>query len=153
MSILITALDHKDRARWEQLFVEYCDFYGFDCSPTKRDTVWQWLFDLHHPLTAIAARDSDQQLVGFAHYQTMPLSLFGTETGYLADLYVDKAYRRQGIATQLHRAFIEHASQKGWSFVAWLTQEGNTQARSLYDKTAQMTDLRYYVQQIQSNLS
>jgi len=145
---VINTLNPDQKSRWETLFTEYCAFYGFDCSAEKQATVWQWLMDPHNSLTALAAYDNQQQLIGFAHYQTMPLSLFGTDTGYLADLYISPEYRRQGSAEQLHQAFVDAGKQQGWPFAAWLTQEGNAPARAMYDKTAEMTDLRYYVQQL-----
>ena len=145
---VISTLNPDQKNRWETLFTEYCAFYGFDCTPEKLTTVWQWLMDQDNSLTALAAYDDQRQLIGFAHYQTMPLTLFGADTGYLADLYISPEHRRQGIAEQLHQAFIKAGKQKGWPFVAWLTQEGNTPARAMYDKTAEMTDLRYYVQEL-----
>lgn len=144
----ITALQATDQQRWADLFTQYCEFYGFDCTDQKKATVWEWLMDGENSFTALAARNAEGKLVGFAHYQTMPLSLFGTDTGYLADLFVDPAHRRQGIAEQLHQAFTDAGKEKGWPFAAWLTQEGNTAARAMYDKTADMTDLRYYVEQL-----
>ncbi len=147
MQTTITTLKQDDKAQWHQLFSKYCAFYNFDCSTEKADTVWQWIFDVQHPLQALAAYDQ-QQLVGIAHYQVMPLSLFGANTGYLADLYIAKEARRQGVAKALHQAFITEGKQQGWPFAAWLTQEGNQAARNLYDQQAEMTDLRYYVQSI-----
>jgi len=148
MEYTISNLTATDKSVWQRLFTEYCQFYGQDCPSEKSDTVWQWLSDPRHPLQGIAAYDKQSQLVGIAHYQSTPLSLFGTETGYLADLYVDSSVRRQGVARLLHQAFINEGKRQNWPFTAWLTQEGNQAARNLYDQSAELTDLRYYVQPV-----
>lgn len=135
-----------DFAAWRQLFSEYCAFYGFDCNDDKLTTVWQWLFDDQHVLKGLVADDGNGTVIGLLHFQTMPMSLFGADTGYLADLYVSPDHRRNGVARLLHEAFVATGKEKGWPFGAWLAQEGNSTARAMYDQSADLTDLRYYVQ-------
>lgn len=144
MDFRISRLRNDDFERWSQLFEQYCRFYHFDCSTQKKATVCQWLFDANYPLEGF--------VIGILHYQTVPLSLFslfGTDTGYLADLCVDQRYRQNGIATLLHEEFVTRGKAVGWPFTAWLTQETSSTARGMYDQCAELTDLRYYVQTLE----
>ena len=62
---------------------------------------------------------------------------------YLQDLYVDEAFRNQGLARQL----IEHTyrfCEHDFDRVYWLTHESNTTAQRLYDRIASKTGFIQY---------
>lgn len=148
MQYRIDKLHQDDFHSWSELFSAYCQFYAIECPEDKLTQVWQWLFNPEHPLQGLGAYSADNTLVGLLHYQAIPLSLFGSDTGYLSDLYIAPEHRCQGIARLLQDAFTAIGKRANWPFCAWLTQEENSQARALYDQNATATDFRYYVQDL-----
>lgn len=100
------------------------------------------LVDRHLPLnrlcqqaeegsTYLVAWDGDQP-VGHAH-----IAWNGTHLGLpeLQDVFVSPEHRRRGIATQLTHAAEEEVLARGWSsFSLSVSQEGNPEARRLYEK-------------------
>ncbi|MGV8151493.1 MAG: GNAT family N-acetyltransferase [Candidatus Nanoarchaeia archaeon] len=54
--------------------------------------------------------------------------------GYIDDLYVDKAFRRKGIATKLLNEFIHQLKNKGIKTCQLGVSKKNTQAIKLYKK-------------------
>ena len=56
------------------------------------------------------------------------------DEGYIANLAVKKAYRRQGVAEALLSKVIETAKENNLSFVSLEVRESNTPAIKLYEK-------------------
>lgn len=141
MTLTTMPLRPEDRAAWEVLAREYKDFYQTPTPDEAFATAWMRLLrqDGIHGLGAYR----DGHLVGFAHY------LYHTSTWvervcYLQDLYTAPAARNQGVARALIDAVAEQARTDGAVRYYWLTQEGNTTARALYDRVAQFGGfLRY----------
>jgi GNAT superfamily N-acetyltransferase len=65
---------------------------------------------------------------------------------YLQDLFVAEGGRNRGLGRALIEAVNKEARAKGGSRVHWLTQEGNTDARALYDKIAERSGFIQYRQ-------
>ena len=63
---------------------------------------------------------------------------------YLNDLYVDPAARSTGAGRAMIEYVERHALENGAASIYWLTAEGNTVARRLYDRIAQKSDFVHY---------
>ncbi len=51
---------------------------------------------------------------------------------WLADLYVEPAYRRRGVGRALMGAVARDAVQSGSSYIQWMIARGNEEARAFY---------------------
>lgn len=144
MTVAIRPLRDHDRARWEQLFQAYAEFYKTSIPDGGFDAVWGWIFDADNPFWCDLAEDGDSAVVGFTQYQLMHRSLGGTMVCYLSDLYVEPALRGTGAGRALIDHVLEFARARGLPGVRWLTQEFNYPARTLYDTYAPKTDFILY---------
>ncbi len=111
----------------------YKAFYQTGTSDAEYEAAWRRLLrdDGIHAFAAWVGN----RLVGIAHY------LFHTSTWtqtvcYLQDLYVDPAFRGQGVARTLIETVATAARDRRATRLYWLTQAHNTTARVLYDKLA-----------------
>jgi GNAT superfamily N-acetyltransferase len=90
------------------------------------------------------ARDDDGVAIGLVHWLTHPSTWSVSGYCYLEDLFVDPSTRGAGTG----RALIAHvrtwAEQQGCEKVYWLTQDGNSTARRLYDRVASHTGFTHY---------
>ena len=68
---------------------------------------------------------------------------------YLQDLFTDETCRGQGVGRTLIEAVYERAREGGAERVYWLTQNGNSTARRLYDKVADESGFVVYRKVIQ----
>lgn len=83
------------------------------------------------------------QVVGFVHLIAHMSMWTDLPYCYLQDLFVDEAFRNQGLARQL----IEHCylvCATKFDRVYWLTQESNITAQHLYDRIASKTGFIQY---------
>ncbi len=145
MTVTIRPLTTDDYAQWAPLFEGYCGFYHQDCDDQKKALMWGWLQDPAHMLTGVVAVDEHGTLLGLAHYHQWPISIFGCNSCYLSDLYVNPAARGQGIGKVLYEWLIEECRQRGWPVMTLLTQDGNTVARGLYDQYGERSDFGFYI--------
>ncbi|HEX2905113.1 MAG TPA: GNAT family N-acetyltransferase [Jatrophihabitans sp.] len=142
---MTTAVRPEDRARWDELYIAYGDFYETPMPPDKLDRVWGWLADPAHVLNAVVLRHRpDGQAMGLAHYRPYPRPLRGTVSCFLDDLFVDPAVRGTGAVDALLGELARIAGRNGWDGVRWITRESNRVARSAYDRLASQTDLVTY---------
>lgn len=144
MAISIRPLTDSDRARWEQMFQAYAEFYKTSVPDGGFDRVWAWIFDPANDFWCDLAENGDGKVIGFTQYQLMHRSLGGSMVCYLSDLYVDPGVRGNGAG----RAMIDHvlafARDRDLPSVRWLTQEFNDPARRLYDTYGPKTDFILY---------
>jgi len=75
----------------------------------------------------------DGQPVGFIQLYPKYSSMRAIKNWILNDLYVDKACRKQGIASQLIQAAMDFAKANNARFVQLETQKDNYTAQSLYE--------------------
>lgn len=132
MTVTIRAVTTDDRPVWEDLFRGYADFYKTDPAPAI-DKVWRWIVDPQEPFWADFAVTSDGAAVGLVQYQLMHRSLSGGMVCYLSDLFVRPEIRGSGAGRAMIDRVIDFARDRGLASVRWLTAEGNTAARRLYD--------------------
>ena len=144
MSVSIRPLAQGDRAKWEELFQAYAEFYKTSVPDGGFDAVWDWIFDENNDFWCDLACDDGGNIIGFTQYQLMHRSLGGGMVVYLSDLYVSPDIRGSGAGRALIDHVVEFAKSKGLPNVRWLTQEFNYPARRLYDTYEPKSDFILY---------
>jgi GNAT superfamily N-acetyltransferase len=142
---LVDDLRPGDHTAWRSLHQGYLDFYEIPEPEMVSQTVWAWLQDPAHELSALVARaEPDGAPVGFAHYRPFPRPLHGTVACFLDDLFVAPAARGTGAVDALVAELQRRARARGWAPVRWVTRAENARARAAYDRLAERTDLVTY---------
>lgn len=127
-----------DRARWEELYAGYADFYRVVQTAPMRARVWDWINDPTSEVEAFVA-ETPSGLVGLAHFRQFARPLAAATGGFLDDLFVDPAARGSGAARALIEAVSDEGRTRGWTVIRWITADHNYRARGLYDQLAQRT--------------
>lgn len=135
MSATVRPLAPADRTAWEPLWAAYLRFYESTVPAATTDLTWTRFHDPAEPMTALGAFDGDR-LVGIVHAIFHRSCWLPTESCYLQDLYVEADQRGKGTGRALIEAVYALARARSITRVHWLTQEGNTTARRLYDEVA-----------------
>ena len=143
MSTQVRPLQAQDLAPWSALWQGYLTFYNSQLPPEQTERTWQRLNDEQFNLHGLVALQGDT-IVGITHYLFHPSSWTEHDYCYLQDLFVAPEHRGQGIARQLINSVVSAAKARTAQRVYWLTQEGNTPARLLYDKVASPTGFIQY---------
>ena len=138
-SYAVSAPEHADRGRWEELYRAYADFYREPVTAEQLDRVWSWVMDPTHDVNALLVRDAAGRAVGLAHYRPYFRPLAATVAGHLDDLFVEPAARGTGAVDALFAALRAVARQRGWGKIRWITADDNHRARSKYDQVAERT--------------
>lgn len=128
-----------DRARWQELFAAYADFYETRLTGEQADLVWGWLHDPGHTLQGVVVRDGGGTPQGLAHFFTYPSTFQTVDACWLEDLFVDRSARGTGAGDALLAHLAQLARDNGWHRVRWITADDNHRARGRYDKVAQRT--------------
>jgi GNAT superfamily N-acetyltransferase len=131
------------KAEWRRLFDGYNVFYRRTPSDAVSETVWGWLNDPAHECEGVLAL-LDGKPVGLAHFRRQPRTGFGTDIGYLDDLFVDPEVRGQQVGRRLIAHVAQVGRQRGWDIVRWTTADDNYQARTLYDQVGRKTTWNLY---------
>ena len=97
---MIRKLEQNDKENWAKLYNGYADFYKVPMNKGILDTLWGWIQDETHDVKGICF-ELDSNIVGIAHYRTMPRPLKGKYIGFLDDLFVDPNFRGQKIGQKL----------------------------------------------------
>lgn len=130
----ISLLTGSDRTDWEPLARGHHAHFGTQINDDGYDQTWQRLLD-DEQTRGIAAR-LDGRMVGIAHYVFHAAVWRPGGRCYLADLFVDPALRRRGVATAMIKWVARDAAEHGCPRLYWNTLD-NAPARALYDKLAQ----------------
>lgn len=141
--INIASLSTADYNFWLALWQNYLSFYDTTLSLNTTEATWHNLLDNAVPIYGFGAWQDDV-LVGFTHVVLHPNTWDTTDCCYLEDLYVSEKVRGQGVGRALIEKVYDFASQKNCNRVYWVTQESNTDARTLYAKLADLTDMVQY---------
>lgn len=142
-SIKIAPLSKKDYNAWLVLWQHYLSFYETTLPLSTTEATWNNLLNQDVPIHGFGAW-LDDTLVGITHIVLHPNTWNTTECCYLEDLYVSENVRGQGAGRALIQHIYDFAAQKNCNRVYWTTQEGNTEARKLYDAIATKTDMVQY---------
>jgi GNAT superfamily N-acetyltransferase len=132
-----------ERAAWEPLWKGYQTFYEVALSDEITTTTWSRLHDPAEPMFVLGAYLGGK-LVGIAHSLYHRSCWTIGNYCYLQDLFVAEEARGHGIGRALIEAVASEARAAGASRVYWLTQEGNTTARALYDRVAKRSGFIQY---------
>ncbi|MET0171343.1 MAG: GNAT family N-acetyltransferase [Agrobacterium vaccinii] len=132
MDLSIRDARGEDHADWLRLWQDYLAFYSVDLADDVTAHTWARIID---PASRVSARLAvlDGQVVGFAIHHFHDSTWVRTPDCYLEDLFIDATIRGKGIGRALIDDLISICGEKGWSRLYWHTNEGNAQARKLYD--------------------
>ncbi|WP_423907367.1 GNAT family N-acetyltransferase [Candidatus Spongiihabitans sp.] len=84
--------------------------------------LWHWILDKDHEVEGFLAFIKGQSKpCGLAHVRRMPSPLRGADIGFLDDLFVAPQARGNNIGEALFKALNNHAKQKGWPKIRWIT--------------------------------
>jgi GNAT superfamily N-acetyltransferase len=137
MTYRVRALEPKDKADWQPLFMAYIQFYKATVSEDVIETTWERLLSgkegFHIGLVAVNEADKP---VGIAHVLFHRSTWSQTWYCYLEDLFVEPGLRAGGIGQMLIEAVYKEADARQCTRTYWTTQEFNYRARGLYDKMA-----------------
>jgi GNAT superfamily N-acetyltransferase len=139
----VRELQAGDRAGWDVLWAGYLAFYQHDLEPGITEWLWQRLMNPADQPYACVAVDGDE-IVGFVHYHFHLSTWSIAGYCYLEDLYVSSAARGKGAGRALIEAVYRAADERGAARVYWHTQTSNAQARTLYDKVADLSPFVQY---------
>ena len=132
MNLKIREIEITDKDRWLKLWNGYLVFYKASLPESQTDLTWQRLFDASFNMNGFVA-ELDGKVVGFTHFLFRPSTWSINDYCYLEDLFVDSDIRGKGVGRALIDAVVERAQAKCAPRVYWTTQNGNSQARILYD--------------------
>ena len=133
MSVTIREVVEEDYPAWKDLWEQYLVFYETELPPEHTDGLWQKLLDDADPARCLVAEVSGT-VTGIVQFFPHTDLWEDRPVCYLSDLYVDPAWRGQGIGATLIRAVQSHARDQDWTHVYWQTAEDNRPARSMYDQ-------------------
>jgi GNAT superfamily N-acetyltransferase len=140
---VIKPVTPDERAAWEPLWQGYLRFYESSQTSEATDVLWQRLHDPGEPMHLLGAY-VEGKLVGIVHYLYHRSCWTIGDYCYLQDLFVSLEARGFGAGRALIETVYEAAQTAGASRVHWLTQEGNAQARTLYDRIAERSGFIQY---------
>ena len=144
MVIDIREVRPHDKAEWLQLWQGYTRFYGSPQPEEVTEYTWQRMLDVNSSVLARVAV-VDDAVVGFAICVLHEGTWVTTPICYLEDLFVDPAFRGQGIARTMIKSLQSEGADKGWSRLYWHTRRDNP-ARHLYDEFTPADDyVRYRI--------
>ena len=133
----------KDKEKWSKLYYGYAKFYQVPMNQSILDTLWGWIHDNNHIVNGICY-ELESNIVGIAHYRTMPRPIKGQYIGFLDDLFVDPEFRGQKIAQKLINHLKSLSKPNNWNGIRWITHSSNENAKKLYDKIADNTGFELY---------
>lgn len=133
---MIRDAEAGDEAAWRGLWAQYLAFYEVDLTPEVTAATWARLMDPASPVKMRLAV-VDGQVQGFAIHLHHPSTWVLGEDCYLEDLFLAPQARGKGLGRALIDDLIALARARGWHRLYWHTDEGNTQARKLYDSYVQ----------------
>ena len=140
---MIRKLELNDKENWSKLYNDYADFYKVLMNKGILDTLWGWIQDVTHDVNGICF-ELEGNIVGIAHYRTMPRPIKGQYIGFLDDLFVEPEFRRQKIAQKLISHLKSLSKANNWDGIRWITHSSNVNAKKLYYKIANNTGFELY---------
>ena len=142
-NIVIRSIGENEREAWNPLWAGYLAFYKSPLTQEISDLTWNRFHDPDEPMFALGGY-VDGELMGIAHYLFHPHVWTAKEVCYLQDLFVDAAFRRDGVGRRLIEAVAGAARERGCYRLYWTTKEDNATARSLYDRIARFNGFIRY---------
>ena len=140
---MIRNLEKKDKDNWAKLYNGYANFYKIPMNTDILDTLWDWIHAKNHIVNAFCFELEDN-IVGIAHYRTMPRPIKGQYIGFLDDLFVEPEFRGQKIDQKMISHLKSLSRTNNWNGIRWITHSSNKTAKILYDKIARNTGFELY---------
>lgn len=132
-------LRESDRARWSELWQGYLEFYEQELSDSQTELTWNRFFDDSFNLQGYVV-EVDGVVAGFAHCSFTNSTWLSKPDLYLEDLFVDPAFRRQGLGELLISSCASVARVSGARRLYWQTQRSNECAQRLYRKVGNLSE-------------
>jgi len=143
MTLIIRAIEEKDKDQWLKLWAGYLEFYKSSISPEQTELTWKRIVNNEQKMFGFVA-ESEEVVIGFTHCLFRPSTWTETDYCYLEDLFVDPNIRGKGVGRALMEKVIELAKEKNSKRVYWTTQEFNKTARVLYDSITPVSEFVQY---------
>lgn len=138
-SLSVRAPREDDFDAWAVLFRGYRLFYKLAPDEAIVERVWSWILNPKHETNALIATDTDDHMVGLAHYRLFARPSTGSVGIWLDDLFTDPNRRGAGIGRTLADAVTDIGAREECSIVRWITAEDNLPGQRLYDTLATKT--------------
>lgn len=108
-------------------------------------STWSRLMDADSPVFGLCAIKGGE-MAGLVHYILHPTTGAVAMAAYMQDVYVDPAFRQQGIARALVGAVAEAGRAQGWSRLYWLADADNAAAQALYKNMGIKLNFNLFIQ-------
>lgn len=143
-----------DEAQWDKLWHGYMGTYYLPAlRPSVMQATWKAILADSGSLHAIALRDCNGQVQGFAHYITHFSTKFGCDEAYLMDLYVDQDVQNNGFGHKLMDAVISECRQAGLARLSLITKPGVSRNEYFYSKYTSKQNWDRYILILQAENS
>lgn len=110
---------------------------------------WNRLTNPVFPVHGLVAR-KNEQLTGLVHYILHPVTGHIMPACYMQDVFVDPAFRKQGIARQLVEHLTDLGKREKWARLYWLAETNNIAAQNLYKNLGVKLDFTFHVMPLQA---
>lgn len=134
----VRPLQADDRARWDELWAGYLQFYQQTLPQSTTDLTWRRLMK-GRELWGFAGLDDGGRMVGFVHYHFHLSTWSPVGYCYLEDLFVDPQGRGRHVGRSLIEAVYKAADERGSTRVYWHTENTNARAQILYNQIGYLT--------------
>ena len=134
----VRPLQADDRARWDELWAGYLQFYQQTLPQSTTDLTWRRLME-GRELWGFAGLDDGGRMVGFVHYHFHLSTWSPVGYCYLEDLFVDPQGRGKHVGRSLIEAVYKAADERGSTRVYWHTENTNARAQILYNQIGYLT--------------
>jgi len=147
--IVVRPIRREDFDAWLPLWRGYLAFYKADVAEEVTRLTFSRFFDAYEPMHAFVA-EREGRLIGVVQYLYHRNTWMIAPVCYLQDLFTAAEARGQGVGRALIEAVYAAAREAGSPRVYWMTQEGNAQARILYEKIADRSGFIQYRKALES---
>lgn len=140
--MIVTPLTHADYDQWLPLWEANNEG---KCPPDVTKETWRRLCNKNEPVWGLAARDDSGKVMGITHYILHPTTGQIAPVCYMQDVFVDPAFRRQGIAREMILTLATMGKDKGFARMYWLAEGKNEAAQNLYKTLGTKLDFSLHV--------
>ena len=141
MTLVIDDIKPDDFDAWRKLWD--ANNLGHKNEAVTRET-WNRLLNPVYPVHGLVAR-MDGKIAGLVHYVLHPVTGHIEPVAYMQDLYVDPAFRRQGVARALVEQLAVLGKREGWARLYWLAEGENARAQALYRNLGVRLDFSLHI--------
>lgn len=106
---------------------------------------WSRICDSENWMVNGLCAEMGEEMMGIVHYILHPTTGAINPVCYMQDVYVDTAHRRKGIGKRLVNEVTKIGEKEQWARMYWLTQEGNAEAKAMYENFGIKLNFTFYV--------